>query len=417
MNDIRKFKAKYKPRLASRKDYSHEKTFGAAPLEALPHELLNITPILNQGDKPSCTAAASVAMRRAMTGKEYDMDAQFQLEIKYTGATDSSFGFPIDVAAKVGVEVGFVPVGQTVPTDKAGGYFWVTKLAGMDWFDTLRYTQFQLYKRIGKVVPFSFGINWFREWDNTPNGIVPDSNANFLGGHDTLDVGFQTYVIDNQDYIVNQGSWGYGFGDQGLFRFNRVVTNKNIGQFGIYYWLDKEDMPTEVQRMGMYLQILQNIKAILQLLVNQLKKPPAPVPAAPVPPPAPISQMDNEGRFGYPYNWDTPEQARHSVRLICDEEGLPLDLKNDLDACVHVESDYSPKAMHQNMVNGTVSSTDYGIVQVNDYFHIGPGKDFPSVDYVLANPEACVRWMAKLFKAGKANLWSSYQSGAYKKYL
>jgi hypothetical protein len=144
------------------------------------------------------------------------------------------------------------------------------------------------------------------------------------------------------------------------------------------------------------------------------------------------------------YDWSTAEAARHSTRLICDEEGLPLardikvngklyQLKDILCACIMQESrfknfkkDGSPQRndnysiIEHKQQDGSItherilSSTDWGIVQVNDRWHIGAGKDFPSVEYVLANPEECVRWMARLFKAGNANLWSSYK---YKDYI
>lgn len=135
----------------------------------------------------------------------------------------------------------------------------------------------------------------------------------------------------------------------------------------------------------------------------------APKPTVPVTvPPAPEKPK---------YDWSTPTAARHSVRVICDEEGLTVDLKNTLTACVQQESQFKNSAIGRNIKNGKVLSTDWGICQVNDYYHCGPGKTFPSAAYVVANPDAAVRWMARMFKAGQAKLWVSYTSGAYKKYL
>lgn len=116
-------------------------------------------------------------------------------------------------------------------------------------------------------------------------------------------------------------------------------------------------------------------------------------------------------------DWGNTVVAHHNVRALCDLEGLSFEQKETLTACVYQESRFDINAKHENIVDGKVSSTDWGIVQVNDYFHIGPGKDFPSVEYVLSHPEECVRWMCKLFKAGQANLWSSYSTGAYKQWL
>lgn len=128
-------------------------------------------------------------------------------------------------------------------------------------------------------------------------------------------------------------------------------------------------------------------------------------------------------------NWHDQATARHNVRAICDLTGLTLEQKNILSACVYQESQFlnwhadSTPVIHPNYAfhqDGTkyTASTDYGIVQVNDYWHIGGGKDFVSVDYVMSNPELCVRWMARYYKQhGHLNAWCSFTSGAYKQWL
>lgn len=122
-----------------------------------------------------------------------------------------------------------------------------------------------------------------------------------------------------------------------------------------------------------------------------------------------------------PLLWDTPKQAYHSTRVICDEIGLTFKQKEDLCACVFQESEFlvNPRPnQNKDLKTGKVWSTDYGIVQVNDYWHIGKGKTFKSVKEVLTNPEKCIRWMAGIMKTtGKLQPWSSYTSGAYKKHL
>lgn len=125
--------------------------------------------------------------------------------------------------------------------------------------------------------------------------------------------------------------------------------------------------------------------------------------------------------------WSTPSIAadnRHNIRVLCDLAGLAVYDKNVITACIEVESsfyNYLPNGEpveHKNFnPNNSLSSTDWGICQINDYFHIGAGKDFPSVAYVLANPEAVVSWMITQYKAGKITMWSSYTSGAYKKFM
>lgn len=135
------------------------------------------------------------------------------------------------------------------------------------------------------------------------------------------------------------------------------------------------------------------------------------------------------------YLFDTPQNARHSTRVICDEEGLSLShsvqvgnrwymLKDIVCACIDVESGfrnyYQDGRPVKNLnldANGKLKSTDWGICQINDYWHIGPNREFPSVEYVLENPEKIVRWMVQMARVGKLKLWVSYTSGAYRKFL
>ena len=114
--------------------------------------------------------------------------------------------------------------------------------------------------------------------------------------------------------------------------------------------------------------------------------------------------------------WTGTENCRHNVRVLCDLEGLDEATKDALSQTIHCESGYNTQAVNKNMVNGKLSSTDWGICQINDYWHIGPGKDFESVDYVLQNPEACVRWMINQWKAGNANAWVCHLKGMYLNY-
>lgn len=131
-------------------------------------------------------------------------------------------------------------------------------------------------------------------------------------------------------------------------------------------------------------------------------------------------------------DFSTPQKAFKSVRVICDEMGLPLEKtvvledmghfypKDIVCAVVFQESEFltNPKPNQNKDKNGKVWSTDYGIVQVNDHFHIGKSKEFASIDEVLNNPEKCIRWLVGIYKAtGVLQPWSSYTSGSYKRWL
>lgn len=112
------------------------------------------------------------------------------------------------------------------------------------------------------------------------------------------------------------------------------------------------------------------------------------------------------------YIWSTPKDACHSVRVICDEEGMSVIDKNLICQTINCESGFNIKAIHVNKSG----SGDYGICQINDHYWIGEDKAFPSIEYVLENPEACVRWMIKQWKAGHRNWWVCYKDNLYKNY-
>lgn len=134
----------------------------------------------------------------------------------------------------------------------------------------------------------------------------------------------------------------------------------------------------------------------------------------------PVEPVDIEHTDELYPDWNTPERARHNVRALCDLGGLNHQQKEILTACVKEESGFlvNPKPNQNKDEHGKVWSTDWGIVQINDHFHIGPGKDFPSVDYVLTHPQVCVQWMINYYLShGDLGAWVSYTSGAYKKHL
>lgn len=130
----------------------------------------------------------------------------------------------------------------------------------------------------------------------------------------------------------------------------------------------------------------------------------------------------DNGPLTHPVNqpvllWDTPQNSRHSVRVLCDEAGLTLYEKNVITACIQQESNFRNEAVGKNMKNGVLVSTDWGICQINDYYHVGAGKRWSSVEQIVKNPDKAVTWMIQMYKQGHLNLWVSYSSGAYKKYM
>jgi hypothetical protein len=152
---------------------------------------------------------------------------------------------------------------------------------------------------------------------------------------------------------------------------------------------------------------IETILKWIQEQVNSLKK-------KDMPPYKPIEEVIPPIINQSIYDWSNTGASRHSVRVICDDEGLSIIEKNELCATIGGESNWNPKAVGKPNFDG---SRDYGIIQLNDHYWIGKDKLFPDVDYVLNNPEKCVRWMCKQWKLGNKNWWYAYKNKSYLKYL
>ena len=114
----------------------------------------------------------------------------------------------------------------------------------------------------------------------------------------------------------------------------------------------------------------------------------------------------------------TPKDAYHAVRVLCDEEGLTLSDKNTICACIFQESQFSNLAVHENKnAAGVVLSTDFGICQINDYWHVKKYHDFASAQDIVANPTKAVVFMIDALKHGTLKQWVSYSSKAYLEWL
>lgn len=117
-------------------------------------------------------------------------------------------------------------------------------------------------------------------------------------------------------------------------------------------------------------------------------------------------------------DWSVPSHAYHNTRVVCDQLGLTVNEKNLICACIYQESQFNNAAICRNRnTQGDVTSTDWGLCQINDWFHVIQTKDFPSVEYILSNPEAVVTWMIGMYQKGQLRQWVSYSSGAYMHWL
>lgn len=199
---------------------------------------------------------------------------------------------------------------------------------------------------------------------------------------------------------------------------NYIVLDSYPDEHGSFIKEIRADFTPEMA-MGYYIskQITSDswfakfLQQILVLLGLAAETPPPTLPSPPEP------QPEVEPAAPPRFLWATPAEAKVSVRAICKEEGLSAEQTNTLVATVAAESGFKNTAVNYNKRDGKTVSTDWGICQINDYWHCGPGKSFPSVQYVKDNPEQVVRWMCRQWKAGNRHLWIAYKNGLYKQYL
>lgn len=243
------------------------------------------------------------------------------------------------------------------------------------------------------------------------NGIVPNfmTPVTFITGHCWAAVGVKK--VNGEQRIVCKSWQGGGFGDKGYCYFNREQVNKLLSTKGAGAFIQKKAYPQEIQYVKM--TITETILSYIAMWIEKLKKQSVPAPA-PIIAPSPIQPQRAPIAESTPkYDWDTPVLARHSVRVICDEEGLTTSQKNTLCATIACESGFNPKAINYNKVNGRVVSTDFGICQWNDYYH---GKEI-SPEEAVNNPEKAVRLMCKYWKQGLERQWVCYSTGRFARHL
>jgi hypothetical protein len=233
-------------------------------------------------------------------------------------------------------------------------------------------------------------------WPEPVNGIymktAGDFNHAFAGINSNIDI-FDNYVpfIKRlaKDYIFFQ--WGYSLS----ITFQNPYPDEQIALFEV---LKKNGL------LAFFAEAIRRLLTSETPVANELF-----TPNYPTEQPMPTEPTDP---------LKDPLTARHAIRVLCDENGLSVSDKNIICAVIQAESGFKNTAKNENKdASGRVTSTDYGLVQCNDYFHIGQGKTFPSVSYVLENPKKMVEWMIRQYKKGNIGWWSAYKNGSFKKYL
>jgi hypothetical protein len=443
------------PTRRDKRDFSFHRTFGAAALPELPPEYscdAGLTmPDQNADGFPfGCTGYTQADLCTDEDGIVFDAAFTYRKTCELEGH-DTTSGCQIRNSLKTTIAYGLIPKNdpnQDPLRYRRGKYFNVDKVPGLDWFDSIRST---LWLNRQERRAISTGTPWYPSFNRSRKGAASLDNSDpaSLPWHNWAIKGWK--IINGSPYLIAKAWQGADYGDHGWLYFDRPTVNRLMDVWGVAAFTVRKFAPEDVKTikqtvteaclsligrlaaLGYLREALADLLAFLKITaapkqvatppIEPVAPPPAPTPAPlpPEPAPAPTALL-----------WDTVEHAKHSVRVICDEEGLTVPQKNDLCATVGAESGWQSyylagvlkgKPVKRDNVDpktGEVWSRDWGIAQINDApknAHIGPGKDFPSVPYVLNNPEACIRWMARMWKAGHANWWIAYKSGAYRKFL
>lgn len=348
--------------------------------------------------------------------KTLEMEGVFQLNIQGCDIRDS-----MKIICTIGPKT--KKEGDVDGEAKARGAYYVVESKDFDWFDSFRSVILTNFQNNKIKCAVSIGTPWFKEWDITgvgSSGIIPQiftGNPMSLSWHNWAIKGWKE--INGIPYLLAKTWQGKHYGDGGWSYYSRETINAvmKIKYTGAYTVAPRNASNVQTVKLNLLETLLRFCQTTLELLFK--KKISNPINTMPEPTLTPIQEVPK-------YDFSYPKAARHSTRVICDEEGLNLARKNTICATIMGESEF------YNYINGeplkrlnfkkdgvTLSSTDWGICQINDTpgWHIGKGLYFESVQDVLSHPEKAIRYMIKMEKAGKLNLWIAYKSGAYKKYL
>jgi len=253
-----------------------------------------------------------------------------------------------------------------------------------------------------------------RYYGGSYSWIKPKDFRNGLA-HSPIQLAFGVYAETYNDPIVKKGQnitsyhavMLYHIDENGNYHiFDSADGAKKIldKDYPIIQALSFRDLPENWKQLqSPRITLMQKIISLLELVVAKLRlliKEETKIPVK-------ITEKEPE------LKWGTQEEAIHSSRMIMDEYGLTWKEKALLCSIIMCESGFNIKATHKND-NGT---TDFGIVMVNSYYWIGEDKKFPSSDYVLNNPEVCVRWMIKEYQRGNLKWWECYKQNIHQKYM
>lgn len=404
------------------RDRSYPRTFGTTT--TFPDELnLDVGfgfPDQNADGYPNgCTGYTQADIAADEDTIEYQPRFTYDKTRMMEGTYPEDVGCDIRDSLESTIAYGLLAKGETTDDQagfhRRGAYYNVVDDPNLDAFDDVRSAIATNRRSVSCVTP------WFAEWEYPVKGVIAAPKT-LTGYHNWKICGWTQ--IAGTPYLIGKSWQGPRYGDSGYHYVSREIFNAVMAMPGSGCFTLRKAVAADYARVK--LAIFQTVLSYMRLWLISLfshpmpQTPPEPqnTPSQPVSPSPDSDTVPPTVPESGDLQWDTPAHAWHAVRVMCDDAGLTLDQKNVISACVYQESHFNNSAEHENKdTKGNVLSTDFGIVQVNDYYHIGPGKDFPSVQYVLDNPDKAVAFMLAMFKSGKLSLWTSYSSGAYKQWL
>jgi hypothetical protein len=411
-----KFPNGLKPIKRDIRDRSFHRTFGGVTPIIFPKEFsvdagLTMPDQMADGLFQACTAYSQNELCTDQDNVLYD-DYE-NIYRKSLALSNSPFGVGVDMRDSL----------KTIIMYHNRGAYYAVESEKFDWFDSIRsvmLTNLQVNKIKCSV---SIGTPWFKEFDVTSvgsDGIVSEvftGDPYTLSWHNWAIKGWTE--VNGIPYLIAKTWQGKLVGKQGWYLYPRETINAvmAIKGTGAYTVAPRNADNVQTVKATFIESLVRLYKLLVSKLLTQQVSTPVPVVVPEVVKPISVPTVEE-------LKWGNPTEARHSVRVICDLQALKLAEKNLICAVIMGESEfynYLPSGkptIHENRrKDGSLSSTDWGICQINDYWHIGPKKTFPSVDYLMANPQKAVEFMIQMYKAGNLKLWIAYSSGAYKKYL
>lgn len=352
-----------------------------------PLEVNYDTPLYDEKQAPGnvqCTCYTACDIAEDQDNIEFDIDDLWSRVKQSPDGAD-----PRDVFGEA-VKNGLLPRGKTERL-KNWQSFWRADVGPMDAFDNVRSAMLLAKSPVG------CGTYWYANW----NGTVLPIGENPVSGHMYALEGW--VQIEGKPHLIIEAWLG-----RKLY-MSRETFNAAMKPVGMQAWVLSTALIDSLKVKSLkdtLVDLLVNLVIRLRDLLK-LKQAQSPT-VEPIVSVEPVQPQLAPSK----YDWDTASFVRHSVRVISDEYFLTWTEKDVVCAVIQAESGFNPKAVNKNS-NGTY---DYGLCQINSFWHIGPDKYFKTKEEAL-DPEKSVRFMVEQFKRGNIKLWAAFQNKSYRKYL